>query len=108
MMNRIAVVATGTVLALACAMPAQEAAKTTTNQEANIDTYVSLLRQDVKKGKVEILTEMMELTPDQAAKFWPVYKEYDKELTKLGDERVALIKFYGENYTSMTDQKVTE
>ena len=51
---------------------------------------------------------MMALTPEEASKFWPVYNEYDKELSRLGDERVALIKDYAENYGSMSDQKVVE
>jgi hypothetical protein len=86
---------------------AQEVTAKTT-QEANIQSYVSLLRQDIKKGRVSILTELMELTPEQAAKFWPIYNEYDKELTKLGDERVANIRMFAENYASMPDAKITE
>lgn len=75
-------------------------------QEANLKSYVTLLRQDVKKDKVAILTELLGLTPDQAAKFWPLYNEYDKELTKLADERVALIRTYAENYGTLTDQQI--
>jgi hypothetical protein len=76
-------------------------------KEANLKTYVNLLRKDLKRDKVAILTELMELRPEQAAKFWPVYNEYDKGLTKLADERIALIRMYAENYGSLTDQKVT-
>ena len=76
-------------------------------KEANLKTYVNLLRKDLKRDKVAILTELMELNPEQAAKFWPVYNEYDKGLTKLADERIALIRMYAENYGSLTDQKVT-
>ena len=51
-------------------------------QEANLNAYISMMRQDLKKDKVAILTELMALGPDQAAKFWPVYNEYDQALTK--------------------------
>jgi hypothetical protein len=77
-------------------------------QKANIKAYVELLRKDLKKDKVSILTEMMELSPEEAAKFWPEYNAYDKELTKLGDERVAFIRMYAENYGSLSDEKVTQ
>ena len=77
-------------------------------KEANLKTYVDLLRKDLKSDKVAILTELMELSPEEAAKFWPVYNEYDKVLTKLGDERIAFIRMYAENYGSLTNQKVTE
>jgi hypothetical protein len=106
-MGRFTVIAIAGALLSVSSLTAQEAAKAT-SQEANIKSYINLLRQDIKKDKVSILTELMELTPDQAAKFWPVYNEYDKELTRLGDERIALIRIYAENYGSMSDQKVSE
>lgn len=53
--------------------------------EANLQAYIGMLRQDLKKDKVSILTQLMDLGPDQAAKFWPVYNDYDKDLTRLAD-----------------------
>ena len=37
-----------------------------------------------------------------------MYNQYDQELTKLGDERIAFIRMYAENYGTLTDQKVTQ
>ena len=108
-MKRSIFLAVGSIVILFSTLSAQQtsAAKTET-EEANINSYINLLRQDVKKGKVAVLTEMMELAPDEASKFWPVYNDYDKELSKLGDERVALLRDYGQNYGTMTDQKIAE
>ena len=78
------------------------------NRDANLKQYVDLLRKDIKTNKVAIISDLMELTPDQAAKFWPLYNEYDKALTKLLDDRVRLIKSYADNYGSLTDQKAAE
>lgn len=77
-------------------------------QEANLKAYVSLMRQDLKKDKVSILTELMEFSPEDAAKFWPVYNEYDQALTKLADERVAFIRLYAENYKALSDEMATK
>jgi hypothetical protein len=77
-------------------------------KEANLKAYVEMLRKDLKRDKVGILTELMELSPEEAGKFWPVYDEYDKALTKLADERIAFIRMYAENYASLTDVKVTQ
>ena len=43
-----------------------------------------------------------------AAKFWPIYRDYDVELNKLNDLRVANIKEYARTYTEMTDAKADE
>jgi len=77
-------------------------------KEANLKAYVEMLRKDVKKEKVSILSELMSLSPDESSKFWPVYNEYDKSLTAIADERIALIRMYAENYGSITDQMATK
>jgi hypothetical protein len=69
-----------------------------------LKAYISLMRQDLKKDKVSILTELMNLGPEEAAKFWPVYNEYDKALVKLGDERIAFIRLYADNYAALSDE----
>jgi hypothetical protein len=90
--------------ALAQTSGAQQAATAQQTREANLKAYVGMLRSDLKKGKVTILTELMGLSPDQAAKFLPIYNEYDKSLTKLADERLAFIRMYAENYESLSNE----
>jgi hypothetical protein len=95
-------------LLAAFSLQAQQPVSPEETREANLKAYVELLRRDIKKDKVAILTEMMDLTPEESAKFWPVYSAYDAELTKLGDERIAFLRKYAENYDSLTDQQAKE
>src|SRR6476660_6601979 len=69
----------------------------------NLTAYAELLRSDVRAQKVAIITEVMEFTEAEDAAFWPIYREYDLEMSKLGDERVALIAEYADNYSTLTD-----
>jgi hypothetical protein len=77
-------------------------------QEANLKAYIGMMRKDLKEDKVAILTELMALGPDEAAKFWPVYNEYDVALTKLADERIAFIRLYAANYPGLSDEMATK
>ena len=77
-------------------------------KEANIKAYISLMRKDIKRDKVSILTELMALDPAEAAKFWPVYNEYDQALTKLGDERVVFIRMFADNFRGCADGAAPE
>ena len=86
----------------------EKTAAATDDKEKNIQEYVNLLRSDVRKQKVDIMGTVMQLDPDEAAKFWTIYKEYDAELTKLNDLRVANIQDYANNYDKMTDAKADE
>lgn len=65
--------------------------------------YLELLRQDVKTTKVAILTESMPMTQAESDAFWPIYREYDLELSKLADRRISGIKDYAKVYDKMTD-----
>jgi hypothetical protein len=69
----------------------------------NLAAYAELLRSDLRTQKVAILTEVMGFTEAEDTAFWPIYREYDAEMSKLGDERVALIAEYADNYSKMTD-----
>jgi len=77
-------------------------------QETNIRAYVELLRSDVKSVKTTILTETMQLTDEQATKFWPIYRAYDLELQNLNDQKLAGIREYAKNYGELTDEKADE
>ena len=59
-------------------------------QTLNLTAYAELLRSDVRTQKVAIITEVMGFTEAEDKAFWPLYREYDLEMSKLGDERVAV------------------
>lgn len=72
------------------------------------DDYMELLRQDLRTQKTAVFTEAMALDEAQGEVFWPIYREYDLELSTLGDQRIALIKKYAENYMQMDDAMADE
>jgi hypothetical protein len=77
-------------------------------QQKNIQEYINLQRADVRQQKAEMMGAVMLLSAEDATKFWPIYNDYDAELTKLNDQRVANIKEYACTYTQMTDEKADE
>ena len=96
--------------ALAAQTPATPGAKPAglgkpdvSSEEMNIRAYIELLRADVKKSKAQILGEVLELDASQAAKFWPIYREFENEYSLLGDQIVGVIKSYSDHYDQMTD-----
>lgn len=77
-------------------------------QEKNVRAYVDLLRSNVRQQKAEIMGAVMQLDVDEAGKFWPIYSEYNAELTKLNNLRLANIQDYARNYDQLTDSKADE
>jgi hypothetical protein len=93
----LAVIATGE-------MSAQQAAVTPAEtKDTNLRAYVELLRSDVRAQKVAFITELMEFTDAEDKAFWPIYREYDVELSTINDERVSGIEEYARSYDNVSD-----
>lgn len=74
------------------------------DEERNIQAYVGLLRADVRKAKAQVISEVMQLDATQAAKFWPVYQEFEAEYSRIGDGIQALVKDYVRSYEELTPE----
>lgn len=85
----------GSLVLLAAALLFQGCASTnqrpapTTPDEAR--AYFEVLRSDFNAGKIRALNEAMKLTVAEADKFWPIYRNYEKDLAAVGDRKLALI-----------------
>ena len=70
-----------------------------------MQSYIDLLRKDLRQQKDEIMGSMMLLSAADAAKFWPIYSDYDVALAKLNDQRIENIKQYAHSYNDLTDEE---
>ncbi|MFC2094358.1 hypothetical protein ACFLSH_01885 [Bacteroidota bacterium] len=75
------------------------------NKEDFNSYYIELLRSDVKFQKKFLVSQTMQFSEEDASVFWPIYEEYESELDKLGDKRLANIKDFAENFKKMSDLK---
>lgn len=87
--------------------PAAEASAVDVH-EKNVQEYIELLRANVRQEKAQIMGAVMQLSANDAAKFWPIYAEYNAELRKVNDLRVANIEEYARTYNQLTDEKADE
>ena len=88
----------GVMLANDRVLFAQDSANSTVT-----DQDVQLLRKDLRSQKKQLIAANLPLTDAEAVKFWPVYDQYQTEITKIGNTRFALIKEYAANYNTLTD-----
>src|SRR5215470_15642240 len=77
-------------------------------EKKNIQAYVDLLRTNVRQEKSQLMGEVMLLDAEDAKKFWPIYSDYNDELSKVNNLRSDNIQEYARTYTSMTDEKADE
>src|SRR3954471_18641253 len=55
-------------------------------RDTNLRAYAELLRSDLRSQHVAIITEVMQFTEPEDAKFWPVYRQYETDLAKINDD----------------------
>lgn len=70
--------------------------------EDDLANLLAVFRSDLNQAKIRTINEVMQLTGPEAEKFWPIYRDYERDLAKLGDERVALIRRFAQEYAGRT------
>lgn len=68
----------------------------------SMDKYMEMLRSDLRSAKTQIHTEALKLSDAEGQKFWPIQREYETNLAKIGDQRIQLIKDYAAAYDSLS------
>jgi len=58
----------------------------------DLRAVLETLRSDVNGYKVRVINQAMQLTGPEAEKFWPIYRQYEQELGKVADKKIALIR----------------
>jgi hypothetical protein len=69
---------------------------------------MQLVREKIKTDKKLFIAQNMDLTESEGKVFWPVYENYQKDLSKLVDKTVKLIDNYAANYQTMTEGAAKE
>ena len=110
---KLTVALSGIALALSvCCVAAQDKASDNSASNAtaqpdlgNLRTFVELARSDIKTQKALLVAQNLPLTEDEAIDFWPLHREYEDELSKLNDQRFALIERFAKSYGNITDKE---
>src|SRR5262245_54841962 len=77
-------------------------------ENQQIDHYIAMLRTDLTAQRASTIVSNMHLTEAETEAFWPVYRKYNKELDKVGNAKVAVIKDYAAHLDSIDDKKAKE
>ena len=65
--------------------------------------------EQLRSLKIGFITEALDLSPDEATDFWPIYNFHQEKIHKLYREnRVIRHELKEENFASMSDSKATE
>lgn len=69
---------------------------------------VDMIRSMFGKEWKGLTGEALSLSTEEADKFWPVWDQYREDRKSISNERMRLIKDYGDNYSNITNDKAKE
>ena len=83
------------------AQPPSASAPQDADQDMTSD--IELTRASIQLRRQTVVTAVMDLAPKEAEVFWPLYREYRLEMSKVGDRVAKLLVQYAEQYDTLTD-----
>jgi hypothetical protein len=67
------------------------------------EQIVADFRKDLEAKSADVMAKALTLSADEATKFWPLYKEYQKEQSAIVQGQIQATQKYAAGYGQLTD-----
>jgi hypothetical protein len=84
---------------------AQEApaASSAAAPQLTAEEVATKFRDELQAARADVMAKELTLTAEQAAKFWPLFEEYQKEQNTIIDAQIKATQAYSDSYAKLTD-----
>jgi Spy/CpxP family protein refolding chaperone len=69
----------------------------------SVDDVMKTFRADLQANRTDLIAKNVQLSADQAAKFWPLYQKYQAEQNAIIDEQLKGVLQYVAKYETLDD-----
>ena len=77
--------------------------------EGNLsESDFELMRSDIRTKKATMIADRMKFSDQEAAAFWPIYRQYETELAAINDKKVSIMKEYMSHHASLNDKRAKQ
>ncbi len=73
--------------------------------EEPVTDVLQIVRSLYQADRQSLVTDALQLAPDENAAFWPLYRSYRSDIEKLGDDLVKLVLEYADYYPEVPDDR---
>jgi hypothetical protein len=67
-----------------------------------------VLLDTIRANRKALVAVNLELSPEEAAKFWPLYDRYQKEISAIGDRVISIVDDYTASFRDLTNDKALQ
>ena len=82
---------------------AQQAAQPAPPSAASLDEALKEIRADLQNSRADTISKNLSLTTAQAAQFWPVFENYQREQNAIMDDQLKTVQWFIENFEKADD-----
>ena len=68
----------------------------------------TILLDTIRSNRKALVAVNLGLSEDEAAKFWPLYDKYQKDLNAVGDRVAAIVDDYTKSYRDLSNDKAVK
>jgi len=72
------------------------------------EQVVQQFKQDLLAKRADVMAKGLTLTAEQAAKFWPLFEEFQKEQSVSVDAQIKATQAYHDHFETLTDAQALE
>jgi Spy/CpxP family protein refolding chaperone len=69
----------------------------------NVEEAMKAFRADLQASRADIIAKNVQLTAEQAAKFWPLFERYQKDQSAIIDAQLKGVQEYAEKFDKLDD-----
>ena len=69
----------------------------------NVEEAMKAFRADLQASRADIIAKNVQLTAEQAAKFWPLFERYQKDQSAIIDAQLKGVQQYAEKFEKLDD-----
>ena len=70
-----------------------------------VESDLSTLASTIRANRKALIKVNVQLTPEEAAAFWPLYDRYQKEISAIGDRMIAIVQDYTASFGDLSNEK---
>ncbi len=67
-----------------------------------------VLLDTIRDNRKALVAVNLELSPEEAARFWPLYDRYQKEISAIGDRVISIVDDYTATFRDLSNDKAMQ
>jgi hypothetical protein len=76
--------------------------------EEAVQAEPQVLLDAIRSNRKALVDVSLALSPEESAKFWPLYDRYQAEISAIGDRVLAIVEEYSASFRTLSNDKALE